>query len=323
MRNPRISHQIEWSDSSGYCGGNRPLVCRRTKGEVFMRVQRVVALVVMSGIACNAAIAAKRAVSLSPSSKWQMDYAPSECRLLRTFGEDKDRTTLQLSRLDVSDVLEMALAGSHMPATDGDASVSVSTSTVTQVPGMHARGFAAAGGAPGSIRFQPDKDLPGALRSDVTADQPTKLSVSFAKRYAVQLDMGPMKGALAALDKCMDDLVTGWGLDPAAQRQRKSAPEPVNNVSDWFRAGDYPSSLNRGGYGGIVVLRLVVAADGSIKNCAVAKAGGDKAFEDLTCRLATTRGQFRPAIGVGGQPIDSVWIRRINWQPATPFITDR
>ena len=286
-----------------------------------MRVQKVVAFVVMSGIAGTAAIAADRAVPLSPSSKWQMDYAPSECRLLRSFGEDRDRTTLQLSRLDVSDVLEMALAGSHMPATDGDVPVSVSTSTVAHVPGMHARGFATAGGAPGSIRFRPDRDLPGALRSDVTADRPTMLGVSFARRYAVQLDMGPMKGALAALDACMDDLVTSWGLDPAEQRQRKSGPEPVNDPSGWFRPADYPVALNRGGSGGIVVLRLVVAADGSIKTCAVAKAGGDKAFEDLTCRLMTTRAQFRPAIDASGRAIDSVWIRRINWQPGKPFVT--
>lgn len=280
-----------------------------------MRVHGVVALVAMSGIAGNAAMAAKRTVPLSPLSKWQMDYASSECRLLRTFGEDNERTTLQLSRLDVSNVLEMAIAGPHIPVTDGDVPVSVSTSTVTQVPGMQARGFAAAAGAPGSIRFRPDKDLPEALHSDVTANQPTKLSVSFAKRYAVQLDMGPMRGALAALDKCMDDLMTSWGLDPATQQQRKSAPEPANDASNWFRAGDYPLGLNRGGYGGIVVMRLVVAADGSIKNCAVAKAGGDKDFEDLTCRLATKRGRFRPAIGVGGQPIDSVWIQRIEWHP--------
>lgn len=147
--------------------------------------------------------------------------------------------------------------------------------------------------------------------------------MNFARRYAVQLDMGPMKGALAALDKCMDDLATNWGLDPAEQRQRKSAPEPANNPGDWFKPGDYPAALNRSGVGGIVVLRLVVAADGSIQDCAVAKAGGDKTFEDLTCQLTKARARFHPAVGAAGQPIKSVWIRRIDWQPATPFITEK
>lgn len=288
-----------------------------------MRNLKTLVVAAAGGAMAAAGIAAEPPTQLAPTSKWQMDYAPTECRLLRTFAAGKDKATLQLSRLDVSDVLEMALAGQHMPATDGDVAVSISTSTVAQVPGMHARGFAAAGGTPGSIRFRPDKDLPGALRSDVAADQPTRLGVNLARRYAVQLDMGPMKGPLAALDKCMDDLVTSWGLDPAEQRQRKSAPEPANNPGDWFKPGDYPAALNRSGAGGIVVLRLVVAADGSIQDCAVAKAGGDKAFEDLTCQLTKARAQFRPAVGGAGQPIKSVWIRRINWQPATPFVTER
>ncbi len=285
-----------------------------------MRTNMKIVATIIAVAACPAAAAAKEFVPLAPATKWQMDYAPSECRLLRTFGEGKGQTTLQLSRLDVNDVLEMALAGPRIPVTDENLPAVVSTSTVAQVPGMTARGFAAGVGAPGSLRFRPDKDLPAALRSDVAAGQPTRLGVNFARRYAMQLDVGPMKAPLAALDKCMDDLITRWGLNPAEQRQRKSAPEPVGNVADWFKADDYPAALNRGGAVGAVVMRLVVAADGSVKDCAVAKAGGDKVFEDLTCRLATLRGKFRPAIGPGGQPIASVWIQRVTWQPGTPLL---
>ncbi|SFP48179.1 TonB family protein [Sphingomonas rubra] len=288
-----------------------------------MAIRRTLVAGITGSAAAAAAIAADPPTQLAPTSKWQMDYAPTECRLLRTFGEGKSKTTLQLSRLDVSDVLEMALAAQHVPVTDGDVPVSVSTSTVAQVPGMQARGFAAAGKFPGSIRFRPDKDLPGALRSDVAAGLSTKLGVRFARRYAVQLDMGSMKGALTALDKCMDNLIASWGLDPAEQQQRKSAPEPLVDPAKWFRPSDYPAALDRSGAGGIVVLRLIVAADGSIQDRAVAKSGGDKAFEDLTCELTKARAQFRPAIGAGGQPIKSVWINRIHWQPAMPFVIKR
>jgi TonB family protein len=252
-----------------------------------------------------------------------MDYAPSECRLIRSFSEGNDQVTLQLSRLDVDDLLEMALAGPRMPATAGESDVAVSTSTVSQVPGMHASGYAAAKNLPGIIRFRPDRDLPNALRSDVAANQQTRLSIKFARRYSVQLELGSMKEALSALDKCMNNLISTWGLDPVEQRQRASAPEPADDPVGWFRPKDYPASLSRSGMGGIVVMRLIVGADGSVKDCDVAKAGGDKKFEDLTCQLATSRARFRPAVGASGKPIASVWIRRINWQPATPFIVQR
>ena len=252
-----------------------------------------------------------------------MDYAPSQCQLLRTFGEGKEAVALRLGRLGIDDVLELNLAGRHMPETDSYVAVEVSTTTVEQVPGMHARGFAGGNGLPGMIEFRPDKDLPGALRSDAVANQPTHMRVSLAKRYAVRLELGPMKDAIAALDKCTDNLVSQWGLDPTEQRERATPPEPANDPANWFRASDYPAGLNRAGLSGAVVMRLIVDATGSVKDCAVAKAGGDKAFEELTCKLAIQRARFRPATGKTGAPIASVWIKRINWQAARPFVIQR
>jgi TonB family protein len=129
-----------------------------------------------------------------------------------------------------------------------------------------------------------------------------------------------MKGALLALDKCMDNLMTTWGLDPTKQRQRRSAPEPANEPANWFQPGDYPTGLNRNGIGAVVILRLLVGSDGRVTNCAISKAGGDKSFEDLACRLATARARFKPAIGADGKPMDSVWINGVRWEPAPPFL---
>jgi hypothetical protein len=47
----------------------------------------------------------------------------------------------------------------------------------------------------------------------------------------------------------------------------------------------------------------------------VAKAGGSKDFEDLTCEIALKRARFLPAVGEDGKPIDSVWTARIKWMP--------
>lgn len=260
---------------------------------------------------------------VAPSSKWQVDYAPTECRLIRTFGEGKDLTILQISRYGLVDSLEMLLAGPHIPATDQNVPVLVATSTVAEVPGIQAQGFATTGKIPATLRFRPDVDLPKAFRSDVAAGKPTVMQVRFQHGYNVQFDMGSMKGAMAALDQCSDDLIKTWGLDPAAQRQVKHGPIPIGKMADWFRPGDYPSGAANMGLGGIVIIRLLVRADGGVQNCAVTKSGGDKVFQDATCQAVTKRASFEPAIGADGKPIASVWIQRIRWEPGASFFVVR
>lgn len=271
------------------------------------------------GVPPYIATAAEPGPPIAPSSKWQMDYAPTECRLMREFGEGKDQILLQISRYDLRDRLEMGLAGRRFPVTDDRQPVSVSTTTVAEVPGMHAQGFAGMRGGLATLRFQPDDDLPKALRSDVEAGKPTILGVRFVGRYAARFDLGSMKGALDALDKCSDNLIASWGLDPVQQRQLKSMAEPADNPANWFRPEDYPSGMNHMGLGGAVIIRLLVGADGSVQKCEVTKSGGDKVFQDATCTAANKRAKFRPAIAADGQPVASVWIKRIDWRPGAPF----
>jgi hypothetical protein len=258
---------------------------------------------------------------LPPSSKWQIDYASGECRLIRSFGEGKDLVTLQFARGGDIDTIDMALGGRGMPATREEVPVSVGTSTVAQVHGMHAQGIAVEDHVLGSIQFHSDIDLPKALRSDVSHGKPTVLSVVFVRGYAVALNLGSMKAPLAALDACADDLVKGWGVDLAEMRRQRSAPQPANNVSQWFKASDYPDKQVHQGAGGLVGIRLVIGVDGAVKKCEVYKSGGDKAFEDLTCRLVSERARFHPAIGADGRPIVSLWARRVNWKPGQSFFT--
>lgn len=274
-------------------------------------------------VAAPVASAAQPPHVLAPTSKWQVDYAPTECRLIRIFGEGKERTILQISRYDLADRLEMLLAGPWIPATDKRVPVSVATSTTVEVPGIQAQGFPGNGQVPATLRFTPDVDLAKALRGDVAAGQPTAMRVNFLRRYAVQFDMGSMASAMAALDKCSDDLIKSWGLDPAVQHQLKHGPRPASDIATWFRPDDYPAGAANMGLGGAVIIRLLVDTDGRVQNCAVTKSGGDKVFQDATCQAATKRASFQPAIGPDGQPVASVWIQRINWNPGAPFFTIR
>ncbi|HEX8414080.1 MAG TPA: energy transducer TonB [Sphingomicrobium sp.] len=248
---------------------------------------------------------------LAPSSKWQLDYAPSECRLVRSFGRADQKVTLQIGRLDLDQNVELALAGHELPAINVEFVATVSTSTVKEVK-IWASRYAEDDKSLGTFRFQPSNTLSAALMSDVASGVPTRLRLHVPRRYDALLDLGSFKEPLRALDACMDDLVAGWGLNPAEQRSRRSGPVPDQRSATWFKAEDYPKQLY--GHSGIVVLRLLVGVEGKVERCAVSKAGGDKAFEALTCELATARAKFRPALDASGKPITSIWMQRIHWR---------
>lgn len=273
------------------------------------------AITVAVGLASAGAHAVEPTPTLQPTSKWQVDYALAECRLLRTFGDGDRRVTLQLTRLGVDDALELSLAGPSIPATYTDLPAKVATSTVGAIGGMYGHGYPAEEGAPAMLRFHANTALAAALRSDTAAGKPTTLHIGFTRRFDADVDLGTMAAPLAALDRCTDDLVREWGLDPAEQHQRKVPPLPVDNARDWLQSADYPNDLIRSASGGAVIVHLIGGVDGSVTSCGVSKAAGTKAFEELTCRLLIQRAHFHPATNAAGQPIRSLWIQRVDWRP--------
>ena len=169
---------------------------------------------------------AKDAAPLPASSKWQADFGKTECRLLRTFGEGRDRVTLQFSQIDSDPVVAVSLSAPRIPATDArkPGKVLVAATPVD----IEARGFAAQSGLPPILEVQPSFQLRQAMMRAAEADQPTLLGVEFVRDWTTTLDLGRMKAPLAALDRCVDGMVRSWGLDPAEQRARRAGPAPAD-----------------------------------------------------------------------------------------------
>lgn len=275
----------------------------------------------VASIMTAAALAADRMpaevppILLSATSKWQMDYAPSECRLVRSFGTGSGKITLQFGRMLVENYLEITIVGPNLQGPKNLGAVSVSTKTMENIPNMEMQSFERTDTGLDVIRFKSNGSISIALDRDIAAKVPTVMTVALSKDKRLNIGLGSMNGAMAALDKCMDDLMTTWGLSPAEQRARRSAPQPLNRPVDWFRPEDYPAFHGFFGEGALITIRLIVSSAGSLRNCEVAKAGGSKDFEDLTCQIALKRARFLPAVGKDGKPIDSVWTARIKWMP--------
>lgn len=275
-----------------------------------LRLQTMPADLMLAAILAAPAQAAPDA-PLAPSSKWRMDYGRTQCQLLRTFGEGQDAVTLQFSMIDPEPPIELGLAARGVPPTRGDRPATLSTTTVPSIQ-ANAIGSGPSGPVAGILQFRPSKDLRKAIERDAAEGRLTRLDIDFVRGWGVALALGPMKAPLAALDRCVDDLVASLGLDPAEQRARTQGPTPVGGAAQWFRPDDYPFVLR--GISGMVIIRAVVGADGRPTECAVAKAGGDPAFEALTCELLMKRARFTPATGAANNPISSYWTARVAWQ---------
>lgn len=274
-----------------------------------MLVSRAVGLIL--SVALPSTATAKEAAPLTASSKWQADYGKTECRLLRTFGEGADRVTLQLSQISPEPIVSVSLSAPRIPATDtrrpGKALVADQRVDIT------AQGFAARSDTPAILEIQPSRELWAALIREAKSGKPTQLSIEFLRDWNVHLNVGLVQVPLSALNRCVDDLVRSWGLDPDEQRARRTGPIPATSMGMWVKPDEFPREQNRKGVGGTVIVRLGVDAQGGITDCAVARSGGDDVFQDLTCRHVKERGRFKPAIGADGKPIASFFTSRIDW----------
>ena len=85
---------------------------------------------------------------------------------------------------------------------------------------------------------------------------------------------------------------------------------------------DYPRHLKNAGIGGEVQVRLTIAANGRVSNCAVLKSSGNAELDQMSCGLIQHRYRFDPARDAQGRPVADTlreshvwWTRRLGPMP--------
>jgi hypothetical protein len=250
-----------------------------------------------------------------PLSKWSIDYAKGECRLVRSFGEQDRATTDQLIQRNAADYVELSLAGPDVPDYNKYVTGRLSLKGHAADHDVFGFGRVREGAIPPIVRFMPTSGLLASFRQDAATATPSILQLWLDRNRRVVISLGNMAKPLRALGSCVDDLLTGYGFDPAEQRSLLQPVKPKSSPAPWFRAEDFPPHLNPKAPGSTVIVRVIAAADGQIEDCAVVKAGGDKQFEQLTCDLVRKRARFEPAIGADRRPTRSMLITTVAWQP--------
>ena len=87
-------------------------------------------------------------------------------------------------------------------------------------------------------------------------------------------------------------------------------PRPIGGlISD----RDYPPHALRREAQGQTRARLLIASDGRVTRCQVAKSSGHEDLDRRVCDLAVTRMQFSPALDAAGRPVAVEVILPVTW----------
>jgi hypothetical protein len=304
-----------------------------------------VGFILCAGAAPLLIAATAQPVRLQPSSPWDVDYAANSCRLIRTFGEGKMVVKLAFES-DAPGSMDMLALGTPLQTSEqrvfarllplggkpfeGNVATTVPKrdpailwSNVPMLPdGADAKFEKEADELKRHPGVRPpatsvaDLESRRALRQKF-ATATTELEIAARRNRPVILEMGSLGEAIAAFDKCSDDSLKDWGVDP--QLEAKIArPVWALNPSHWLSSADYPRDMLRKGSESEVNVRLLIDASGHITKCTSLSHYEAPEFSRISCEKITKRARFEPAELADGTKVPSYYIQRVVFRIA-PF----
>lgn len=264
--------------------------------------------------------APKTPISLAKTTKWEINYDEAACHLLARFGTGNEEISIRMSRYGPSDAFFVTLFGNIFATKQAIRPLEIDFG-LARPNQRDAVAGTIGNGLPmlllGSARLDGwEENDPLELPPVITKEQEAKatainLKLPGGKRF--RLETGPLNVPMAAMRKCVDDLVLTWGFDPVQQATLKKPAAPLSSPGPWFGSSDYPLGAVHRGENGIVQFRLNIGKEGEIEECHIAYRTKPDKFADLTCKILSERGKFRPALDAQGNPIRSFYVNAVRW----------
>ena len=276
---------------------------------------------------------AKGPLILKPSSAWHVDYAEDRCRLARQFGEGDELVFAMFDRYGPGEYFRLMLAGKPVKTSLEKADATVQFGPTEKEQRLYflngnlekrpALIFV------GDARVAPltDADLRAVEKpgKDHTWVEPEPISEARYKairyltvgkplRRAVTLETGSMRAAFGAMDKCIDNLLSSWGIDTDKHKTLSRNVTPKQSPGRWVVSSDYPSDMLAAGQPAIVEFRLSVSMEGIPTSCHIQSTTRPKEFDDAVCQSVMRRARFDPALDAEGKPLASYYRNRVLFQ---------
>ncbi|MFC4291241.1 energy transducer TonB [Sphingorhabdus arenilitoris] len=296
-------------------------------------ILRLAATLTGLAIVTSPALAAKAPLVLEPSLKWIVDYKDEGCRLVRTFGPKDNEVMFVASRYAPGDTFKLTIAGKPVKLSSAQKPVHFQFGPTEADqekgffigelgkgnPAIIVAGGMLIGPLPGPKidTYRSSNDGSPQTEKAFPSDRYAavqQLVIGKPLRQSVILRTGPLDKAFAAMDQCIDNLITYWGIDPEKHRTLTRYAVPASNPGNWVRADDYPRDMLFSGQAAIVEFRLNVGSDGQPSACNIQATTRPKEFDDAVCKSLMKRASFEPALDSAGQPMNSFWTNTVIFQ---------
>ncbi len=280
-----------------------------------------VALATSSALATNVQAAPPQPETLAPSSAWNVNYGDDSCRLARVFGAGDAMVLVVFDQFAPGRSFKLTMGGKRFRyvSNGGKASVRFGPDEAEQMRDFFTGSYSKDLPAlilRGDLRMDKQSDLPrGARRFGAGGDTPPlsparvaavrELVIGRPLLRPVKLELGSMRAPVAALDKCLDDLLTRWGVDVARHASLSRHVMPLSDAMTWLTSSDYPSGARMMGEQGIVNFRLSVDETGKPSACHIQQSSRPPEFDDAVCKAMMRRARFTPALDKDGKPLAS------------------
>lgn len=269
---------------------------------------------------------------LAPNGGWLLDYADDSCALRRMFGEGNNQAYLEFRRFGPRLGLQTTVTSNRMrPKNPANFKYRFGELTDWRDAGIATlnmeQGFRGVLFNSSFVHLPEADELEGRLQEEEeffqsidtraieTAAAPQANSITLRGAFSRDLTLllGPLDKPITALNACVDELMSHWGIDLEAHKTltRKAMPVNLNEVPSMM---SYPPKMIRASMPGLVNIRLAIDETGRITGCHIQMPLSDPAFEESSCADIQHTLDFDPALDKDGKAIASYWITGVQFR---------
>lgn len=246
---------------------------------------------------------------IASHAAWLFAQEPSMCIIQRSYGDGPDRRELALREHVGLRAIDMVLSRPQLASEPANW-----------------RGYGKATLLPSGRVFDGEtigiaiEDGRQAIRLATDAALLDLLEAS----NAVVLDTGQGPTTTLAIDHiavprdtlraCRDDVMRGWGVDPARFRRLTLPGEPdPDALARYFPSRAYPHDALSSHHDGRVTALVAIAADGHVTKCDVVDTSHSPSLDRATCEIALKRFRLSPYRDASGNVVASWRMFAVRW----------